>query len=156
MAVWGYNSATAPIDDGFTVSTAPDDGIVTCSPGETESIVKFLTNSEVVVSVYNAGQRKGLATSTLNQLEERRFRAGAIGNAADSSVEYAEIRAKESDSTKAELVAQNFGKKAQIVLDDDAELSGPGVNVVIGDKFNKLKAGVPKRIKLAVPITVCR
>lgn len=155
MAVWGYNAFTAPIDDDASLSTAETTDEVTCAPGEEQRIVENLRSNQVVVSVYNAGQKKGRATATLNLLEDRNFQPGAIGNAADSEVSFVEIHVKESDRTKAELVALSFGKTATIVTDDEKDLRGPGVNVIIGDDFRKLKVGAPRTIKLPEPAITC-
>lgn len=157
MAVWGFNSLTAPIDDdGFTTTVAAEDDVVTCGAGEEATILKNLTSAEVTVSVYNAGKKAGRATETLNQLEDRGFEAGAIGNAPELSVDFVELHVKETDRLKAQLVALSLGKSAEIVVDNEKDLRGPGVNVVIGDKFRKLKAGAPRKIKRPEPITVCR
>lgn len=148
MAVWGFNAFTAPIDDSSTSSsdsTADDEA--TCAPGQVQTIVEYLLNTDVEVSVYNAGDRSGRAVATLNMLEKVGFRAGATGNApSDSTVTYVEIHAKESDRDEAQLVAQNFNRNAQVVIDED--LAGPGVNVIIGDKFRRLKPGAPIRMRL--------
>lgn len=154
MAIWGFNAATAPIEDD-TLTSSPSEELETCAPGEVQRIVENLRSNQVVVSVYNAGEKKGRATATLNLLENRNFQPGAIGNATDVEVDFVEIRAKESDRTKAELVAMSFGKNAQIVIDDEKDLRGPGVNVIIGDDFRKLKAGAPRIIKLPEAITTC-
>ena len=157
MAVWGFNSLTAPVDDdGFSTTAAPEDDVLTCGAGEEATILKFLTSAEVTVSVYNAGKKSGRATETLNLLEAKGFEAGAIGNAPESSVEFVELHIKESDRLKAELLVLSLGKSAEIVVDSEKDLRGPGVNVIIGDKFRKLKPGAPKRIKRPEPVTVCR
>lgn len=155
MAIWGYQAATAPIEDDSIGSTPVDSRTETCPPGETQTIVKFLRSDQVVVSVYNAGKRQGRAVATLSLLEDRGFQAGAFGNASDATVRFAEIHAKASDLTKADLVALHFGKNATVVIEDEQALRGPGVNVVIGDGFRRLKAGAPRRIQLPEPVISC-
>ncbi|MCX6396256.1 MAG: LytR C-terminal domain-containing protein [Propionibacteriales bacterium] len=155
MAVWGFNAATAPIEDDPVAVTPVVDDVVTCGAGQVAIKVEDLRSDQVVVSVYNAGKKKGRATATLNLLENRNFQPGAIGNASDAEVPFAEIHAKATDTTKAKLVALSFGKSAKIVVDDEKDLLGPGVNVIIGDKFRALKAGAPRRIKLPEPVVTC-
>ena len=157
MAIWGVNAFTAPIedDDGGTTS-ATDDGTVVCGAGQEATIVEYLKRSEVVVSVYNAGKKAGRARTTLDLLESSGFRAGEIGNAPEGSeVPRAEVHAKSSDALAAGLVAQALGKNAQVVVTEASDL-GPGVNVLIGDKFKKLDPAVPKRVKLPEARQVCR
>lgn len=154
LAVWGYNAATAPIQDDDPSGTSTTTAEETCAPGEVQRIIETLRTNQVVVSVYNAGKKSGRADATLNLLEERNFLPGAIGNATDSEVTFVEIHAKAADQTKAELVALNFGKKASIVIESEADLRGPGVNVIIGDKFRKLAAGA-RQIRLPEPVVTC-
>lgn len=155
MAIWGFNSATAPIEDDSFGSTPVDNSVETCAPGQVQTIVKFLRTDQVVVSVYNAGKKKGHAFATLNLLENRGFKPGDVGDATDTTVQFAQIHAKQADVTEANLVALSFGKSATVVIDDEKDLKGPGVNVIIGDKFRKLKAGAPRQIKLPEPVTTC-
>jgi hypothetical protein len=158
MAIWGLDAATAPIpDDKSSNDTANvSDEPSTCPNGELPTLIKVVRRGEITVSVYNAGQRAGRARTTLDLLESAGFKAGEIGNAPDGSkVQVAEVHATQDDETKAHLVALIFGKATPVVIDDEQDLSGPGVSIYIGDKFRKLAKGAPTAAKLPTPLTTC-
>jgi hypothetical protein len=151
MAVWGYRAATAPIEDDGAATSA-DDG-PTCA-AEDQTVVKFVRRSEVTVSVFNAGERSGRAQATMDLLEKAGFKAGEVGNAPDGiEVDRAVVYSTKDDDPAAELVAKAFGRKTKVVHSDE-EL-GPGVDVVIGDRFKQLKASAPNRLELPQPETSC-
>jgi hypothetical protein len=149
MAVWGFNAATAPIeDDDSSASSGP-----TC-PREDQQVIKYLKRSQVTVSVYNAGKKKGRAQSTMDQLERAGFKPGEVNNAPEGiDTERAAVYTTEGDDPGAELVALALGKSAQVVRSD--EEFGPGVDVVIGDKFRRLDAKAPNKIELKDPEVTC-
>jgi len=148
MAVWGYQSLTAPFDDLVSSSSGP-----TCAP-EDQNIIRVVRRGEVTVSVYNTGKRSGRAQATLDLLEGAGFKPGAIGNAPDDLVvTRAEVRTTRQDNPAARLVAAAFGKDTKIVVVD--EDYGPGIDVFIGDKFTKLKASAPTKVNLPKPQTTC-
>jgi hypothetical protein len=149
MAVWGYNAATAPVKDDSTEASAGPD----CPP-EDQIVTKYLHRSEVTVSVYNAGKRKGLAQSTMEKLESAGFKPGEVNNAAEGiDVERAAVYTTSADDPDAELVALALGKSTQVVRSD--EEFGPGVDVVIGDKFKRLNPKASKRLELKEPERTC-
>jgi hypothetical protein len=151
MAVWGFRAVTAPIDDApaATASTGP-----TC-PAEDQTVTKYVRRADVTVSVYNAGQRSGRAQETLALLEQAGFKPGEVSNAPEGiKVDRAVVYSTEDDDPAAALVARAFGKKTQVVHSDE-EL-GPGVDVVIGDKFKRLDPTAPGRIDLPKPETSCK
>lgn len=96
--------------------------------------------SEVVVSVYNASTRSGLASETLRELMERGFAPGSTGNSPTADVEKVEIWA-DSVNPAALLVAEQFGKGTRIVR-GRPDLGGDGVVVVLGDGYRKLRPPV--------------
>ena len=150
MALWGLDAVTAPFgdDDPATASSGPD-----CPP-EDQVITEYVRRSEVTVSVYNTGKRKGHAGETLNKLENAGFQPGAIGDADDGDrVRRAEVRTTREDNAGARLVAKALGPNVPVVVVDDDY--GPGVDVFIGDKFTHL-VNAPKREKLSTPVTSCR
>jgi hypothetical protein len=148
MAVWGYNAATAPVDDETPTASGP-----TCAP-EDQTTTGVVRRGDVTVSVYNAGQRSGGAQDTLDLLESAGFRAGEVSNAPDGiEVAKAAVYTTKADDPAAELVARTLGPKTQVVR-SDAEF-GPGVAVVIGDKFRQLDASAPRRIEYTLPEPVC-
>ena len=150
MAVWGYNAATAPIEDDTTAS--PSAG-PTC-PKEDQKVTKYVRRGEVTVSVYNAGKKSGRAQATMNLLEAAGFKPGEVNNAPEGvEVDKAAVYTTDGDDLEAQLVALALGKKTPNVRSDD-EL-GPGVDVVIGDKFKRLDRSAPKRLELPEPEVTC-
>lgn len=149
MAVWGYRAATAPYGDRSEPASAGP----TCPP-ERQQVTEQLRRKDVTVSVYNSGKRSGRAQATLNQLEEAGFKAGAIGNAPEGlSAKRAAVYTADPDSPAAKLVALAFGPKTEVL--STTEDLGPGIAVVIGDKFERLNPGAPKKIKLDEPKVEC-
>ncbi|MGY2877107.1 hypothetical protein ACVW00_004297 [Marmoricola sp. URHA0025 HA25] len=151
MAVWGYHAATAPIGD--TSSGSSSDG-PTCAPQD-QTVTKYVRRSDVTVSVYNAGERAGRAQETMDLLEHAGFKPGEVNNAPDGvEAQRAAVYSTKDDDPAAELVAKALGKKTQVVHSDEA--LGPGVDVVIGDRFKGLDAAAPTRLALPKPETSCK
>lgn len=150
MAVWGYKSATAPLDSSGTPSTSASP---TCDPQQ-QQVSRYVRRSDVTVSVYNSGKKSGRARETMDLLERAGFRPGEVNNAPDGvSTPRAVVYSTKTDDPAAELVARAFGKATQVVHTD--EEMGPGVDVVIGDKFKSLDPKAPKRMELPKPEVTC-
>ena len=151
MAVWGLHAATAPIpsDKAGSASSTP-----TCAAGDPKA-AKYLRRGDVTVSVYNAGNTSGRAQQTMDLLERAGFKVGQVSNApAGVTVARAEVLTTKSDDPAAKLVALALGRKTPVVHSDE-EL-GPGVDVVIGDKFKQLDGAAPKRVPLPQPEVTCK
>jgi hypothetical protein len=147
MAVFGYRALTEPLPGG---ASADDDA---CSQVEKE-VQGFLKRSEVQVSVFNAGTKEGLAGTTLETLEEAGFRAGNAGNAPTSAeVRRAVVWTTEPNDPAAALVARAFGGRTTVEV-TETDL-GPGVDVLVGNRFTGLDPKAPRRIKLAAPVETC-
>lgn len=154
MALWGYHSALAPIDNANKVSATTTPDAPGCAAGQKATIIAFVRRSQVTVSVFNAGKKAGRARSTLSRLEAAGFRPGAIGNAPQGAhVVRAEVHASAADATKAALVARAFGTQTPVVVDNNN--LGPGIDVFIGDKFHRLDPRAPIKIRLPQPVVVC-
>jgi hypothetical protein len=150
MAVWGYHAATAPVGSGTTPSAA---ATPTCAPQQ-QKVSRYLKRSDVTVSVYNSGKKSGRARATMDQLERAGFKAGEVSNAPSGvTTDRAVVYSTKTDDPAAELVARAFGGKTKVLHTDEA--LGPGVNVIIGDKFKTLDPKAPKRIELPKPEVTC-
>jgi LytR cell envelope-related transcriptional attenuator len=149
MAVWGVKAATAPVaGDSGTAASGPS-----CS-SQDQKVAKYVRRGEVTVSVYNSGQKSGRAQSTMDLLEQAGFKVGEVKNAPDGlEAERAAVYSTKEDDPAAELVARALGKATQVVHSDDS--LGPGVDVVIGDKFKRLDPTAPKRLPLPKPVVTC-
>ncbi len=147
MAVYGYRAALAPLPGSASSSDE------TCSNSE-KNVQRFLKRGEVQVSVFNAGTRKGLAGSTLDKLEASGFRAGNAGNApGGANVHRAVVWTTESDDSSAKLVALAFGRGTRVEV-TKTDL-GPGIDVLVGNRFKGLDKKAPQKIRLPLPVETC-
>jgi hypothetical protein len=146
MAVYGVKSALAPLPGSSAKST-------TCSGTEKE-VKQFLKRSEVQVSVFNAGTRSGLAGTTLDQIEAAGFRAGNAGNAPGTAeVRRAIVWTTQPNDSAARLVALALGRGTQVEV-TQTDL-GPGIDVLVGNKFHGLDKKAVKQIRLPRPVETC-
>ena len=148
-ALLGWRAVSAPIP-GLTDTTPSDEP--TCDSGLAAGDV--VRTADVTVSVYNAGNRSGLADQTLGQLTARGFLAGDAGNAPDDlgGVKFVRVLAPKKDDPAAQLVARQFGP--QTLVQPTKQDLGPGVDVVVGDRFVGL-AKAPRQIKAKVAGSGC-
>lgn len=93
----------------------------------------FLAPADVVVNVYNATSRPGLAGNTAAILRDRGFTVDTIDNAAADDVvpEVAQIRAATADSAEVRLLVQHV-PGAVVVPDGRADAT---VDLVLGEQF---------------------
>ena len=147
MAVYGFKAATAPLPDSGSTAKNP------CSEDE-KQVKKFLRRGDVQVSVFNAGSRSGFAGTTLEKIEAAGFKGGNAGNApGDAQVRRAVVWTTKPDDPAARLVALALGGKTPIVV-TEKDL-GPGIDVLVGDRFNKLDKAAAQRVRLTQPVETC-
>jgi hypothetical protein len=128
--LWGWGSFTQPLPDRSPPPICVD------TPVRAGSKV---VPGQVVVSVYNASSRAGLASRTSDLLTGRGFGTGELGNAPDGTqVKVAEVWAEDKRNPAAKLVRSYLGKKARI---RETTPLGPGVTVVVGESFKELSKG---------------
>lgn len=136
---------------GWRAVSAPVPGVTEETPSAGPSCRQAVSAGDVVrtgdvtVSVFNAGNRSGLADQTLGELTARGFIAGDVGNApgAVSDVRFVRVLAPSRNDPAALLVARQFGRQT-LVQQTDEDL-GPGVDVIVGDRFAGL-VKAPRRI----------
>ena len=146
MAVYGFKSALAPLPGGK--SSDP-----TCS-GTEKQVQKYLKRSDVQVSVYNAGSRSGLAGQTLEKFDAAGFRAGNAGNAPGSAqVRRAVVWTTQPSDPSARLVALALGRGTRVEV-TETDL-GPGIDVLVGNRFRGLDRKAPQRVRLPRPVETC-
>jgi hypothetical protein len=146
MVVYGVKAATAPLPG----SSSPTKD---CSAAEKE-VKRFVRRSDVEISVYNAGTRQGLATKTLDRLERAGFRPGEAGNAPrKAKVRRAVVWTTRAHDTGALLVARALGRNTKVVV-TETDL-GPGIDVLVGNKFRGVDRKAPERLRLPKPETTC-
>jgi hypothetical protein len=141
-AVWGWSAFTEPF---------PEDEPVAVCEDATVSAGSEVRRDQVVVSVFNGSKRSGLAGATSAQLTERGFVKGTVG---DSPLPAATTQIWSSDPTNPAvvLVKRQF-KRAKVV---EGEALGPGVVVVVGEKFQSLRKKQVESVVAKADATWCR
>lgn len=146
-AYLGLKALFAPLPERADVATSPD-----CTPQAVDA-GKTIATKDVMVSVFNASNRDGLATTTLQRLVDRGFREGNAGNAPDDAdVRVVQVWTTEEDDQAAVLVARQFGRKVKVEQHDDL---GPGIDVVVGPGFRSLAPNAPRSIRTEATEEVC-
>jgi hypothetical protein len=147
--VYGVKALLAPLpgDEPSTTSAT------SCSATDVKKGQKIRTR-QVQVSVFNAGNRSGLAAETLGRFRARGFRAGTVGNAPSGiSVRRAQVWTTQHNDVAARLVARQLGGGAR-VKQVDTDL-GPGVDVLVGNGFHRLAAHAKSFLVLKNPKSAC-
>lgn len=129
---WGLQALTQPLP-------APDLAVEeppVCTDRTVEAGSR-IGRGDVVVSVFNGGTTAGLAGRTLARLAERGFVIGESGNAGER-VTRAQVWATDKSNPAVRLVRSHLGGNVPVV---DREGPGPGVTVVVGDDFERLRKG---------------
>jgi len=146
MGVVGFKALTSPLPGGGSKDKS--------CPDVEKQVQSYLKRSQVQVSVFNAGTEGGLASTTLDKVEAAGFIAGNAGNAPKSAeIRRAVVWTTKPDDSAATLVAQAFGRRTQVVV-TNTDL-GPGIDVLVGNRFTGLDPRAPRRIKLAAPVKTC-
>jgi len=140
-ALWGWSALTKPLP-GTEESVCVDQ---TFEAGEK------VAPGDVTVSVLNAGTRNGLASLTMNLLEEQGFAAGQEGNATDAKVNRVQIWTDDPRSPAVLLVKSHLGPGTPVL---EKAPSTAGVQVVVGDGFEDLVKG-KKSVKASDAASVC-
>lgn len=146
----GMQNLTAPIPSAVS-SASPSPS---CAP-QTVNKGERLRSAQVVVSVYNAGTRAGLADETLQGLARRGFQSGELGNApGGAKLRFVQVWTTDRNDAAARLVAAQFGRKTLIkVVTKDL---GPGIDVLVGSEFKGLvKAPHSVRVRTGQRVDVC-
>ena len=140
---WGWSAVTAPFPEEVETAVCTD----TTVPAGTK-----VYPDQVLVSVANAGNTEGLAGRVMLLLTDADFGEGSIDNAPPTAeVDYAEIWTDEPRNPAVRLVASRLGERTKIV---EAESDLPGVTVIVGDDFTKLRKGRPST-KSAEDYEIC-
>jgi hypothetical protein len=127
----GTRELLAPLPDEESASPSPRCATKALRKGQR------ISTRQVVVSVFNAGTRAGLADETMGALTNRGFDKGSVGNApAGSGVKVAQIWTTRGRDAAARLVALQFGPAIKVKI-KKVDL-GPGVDVVVGNDFRRL------------------
>lgn len=144
---YGYRELFAPLGDDATGRQARE-----CEAGLRRG--EIVRTRDVTVTVLNAGSRAGLAGQVQEQLVSRGFIAGGTDNAPeDQAVRFVRVLAPSRNDPAARLVAAQFGE-GTLVQRTRGDL-GPGVEVIIGDRFRGLAQDAPRRLRATAAGSGC-
>jgi hypothetical protein len=139
---WGWQAATEPlpakVDTPICVGT-------TVAAGDK------VFPEQVTVSVYNAGQREGLAGRTMSLLTGAGFAEGQVGDITNARVTAVAIWADDPDNPAVQLVASRLGADVDVVR---REGPGAGVDVIVGDGFRRVFRG-DRFVVAGTDATIC-
>lgn len=141
-AIWGWAAFTEPFPEDEPVAIC-EDTVVTAG--------SEVRRDQVVVSVFNGSKRSGLASATSAQLAERGFVAGDVGDSPQPAAT-TQIWSDDPTNPAVDLVAQQF-KGAEVVPGDAL---GPGVVVVLGERFTSLRKKQVESVVAANDATYCK
>ena len=143
---YGYRAVFSPIEDDVTATPGGCEGGL--AKGET------VRTRDVTVTVLNAGSRNGLAGEVQERLVRRGFLAGTTDNAPDgTAVRVVRVLAPSRKDPAARLVAVQFGRRTAVERSRDD--LGPGVDVMVGDRFRGLAPEAPRRLRATVAGSGC-
>jgi hypothetical protein len=129
---WAWSTVTDPFPEKIEPAPCTDTLI---AAGED------VAPPQVMVTVLNAGGSNGLAGQTMNRLTAFGFSQGATGNApANTGPVSAQVWASDPGDPAAILLASYLGDDVDIV---DQPSGYPGVTIVVGKRFDKVRKGRP-------------
>jgi hypothetical protein len=140
---WGWSAFTSPFPHTAKQKLCLR---TTLQPGDRVSAPKL------IVSVFNGSQRVGLADRTMAEFVDQGFGAGKVGNAPKgTAVQFAQVWSTHPRDPAVRLVLSRLGHLAHVI---GKHHSGPGIIVVVGDRFQKLVPGLSS-VKVTQPTTIC-
>jgi len=140
---WGWSAMTEPFPQ--TTASKP------CNLTHYEQGQR-ISPPLVMVNVYNASERVGLAERTMSEFEDQGFGPGSVGNAPKGTkVHYAQVWSKNPTRPDVKLVASRLGHDIRVVRKAGGT---EGVMVVVGERFNKLVRGRPS-VPITGAVTIC-
>jgi hypothetical protein len=142
-ALWGWRAFTEPFPQSEDPPVCRDTTVAAGSK---------VRPSQVTVSVFNASDRAGLASRTMELFVGSGFGQGERGNApTGTQVQRAEIWTDEVDNPAVLLVQSYLGQRTVVRVGPSL---GPGVTVIVGERFEKLRSG-RTAVVATVDATVC-
>jgi hypothetical protein len=140
-ALWGWRATMTPLPAKVDTPVCVEKKI----PAGTK-----IFPQDVTVSVFNAGDREGLAGRTMQLFTESGFAEGNSGNVS-AQVAVVQIWTLEPDSPAVQLVASRLGDDVEI---ERRNPPGVGVVVVVGDRFEALVKG-SRTVVAEADVEVC-
>jgi hypothetical protein len=153
-AYYGWQTVVNPGDDKKT-TTEPTETKPTCDHKATIKKGTRILAKDVVVNVYNAGNRSGLAGETLDELVDKGFKRGIADNAPTdikAGPNVAVVLPGGKGLPQMRLVHNQFVGVVKYV-------SGPelaaGVDVVVGDSFHGVDQAARTFVRVNRVVKTC-
>jgi hypothetical protein len=144
---YGWSQVQEPLDNPFGDS-GEDCVNRTVEEGRT------LRPRQVVVNVYNAGNRDGLASATLDALVRRGFVRGTSANAPRRvNVSTVTVIDRDPDSAAVRLLRAQF--RGPVPLQRRPDLGDVGLDVVVGNDYVGLQPNAPRSATARSDTDVC-
>jgi hypothetical protein len=149
---YGWRSVMASPSSASTSPTHPKPTGPTCTKVKHLAKGQRVRAADVVVNVYNAGHRPGLAADTMSKLARRGFRQGTVANAPGNvAATNVTIATRTRRAPEVRLVAQQFQRPIAYRRHD----LGAGVDVVLGNGFQGLAAHAKPFLAVRRPARTC-
>ncbi len=153
-AYYGWQTVISP-GGGEAKVTAPTPTSPTC---EKKTVIKKgqrVEARQVVVNVYNAGQRAGLAGETLDELVNKGFKRGIAANAPSNIAagpNATVILPGGAGAPQIRLVRNQFIGKVKYLKSASLTL---GVDVIVGESFRGVAAKARTFVRVNRAVTAC-
>ncbi len=153
-AYYGWNTIVNPDDDN-KADKSDDSKQTTCKHQTVIRKGQRIQSNQVTVNVYNAGNRSGLASETLNLLVARGFKRGVADNAPEDITTWGNasvVLAGGAGEPTSRLVHNQFLGLVKYV--DGPELAR-GVDVIVGDNFRGVKPDSQTFVRVNRQVETC-
>jgi len=154
-AYYGWSTIVNPEDKTGTdtAQTPTKKKKPACTPAKRFKKGQAVRAEDILVNVFNAGVSAGLAGETLDALTSKGFKGGIASNAPEAmSAANVTIVTQEPKSPEVRLVRIQFRGPVKVVK---GELS-PGIDVLVGDKFQSVDSTIRTQITLQKNIQACK
>ncbi|MFI5429272.1 LytR C-terminal domain-containing protein [Aeromicrobium sp. UC242_57] len=137
----------------LTAGTEPVEADTSCQASVVASGTALDSNA-VVINVFNASARSGLANRVRIDLQANGFRGGEIGNSTSvTKPRRVAILTNDRKDPRVRLVAAQFRDKVQYAKPDLTV--DEGITVIVGDKYSGLKKSPKTSLRTDRDISIC-
>ncbi len=153
-AYYGWQTVINPGGSDANV-TAPTPTGPTCEKTTVIKKGQRIVAKDIIVNVYNAGQRAGLAGETLDELVNKGFKRGIAANAPSNLAvgpNATVILPGGAGGPQIKLVRNQFIGKVMVLK---AASLTQGVDVIVGESFRGVAAKSPTFLRVKRAVTAC-
>lgn len=141
---YGWQQFRAPVDSSFGDSDCTEQRLAEGSR---------LTSAQVQVNVFNAGNREGLASETLDRFERQGFRGGQAENA-PTGIRVDTVAIYDGDPTSAQVSLVKRQLSGRVAVNRRPDILD-GIDVVVGSGFRGLDGRAPRSLRVQDAQQVC-